>query len=251
MDSTESKENSPTPISSKISWPRPDGFGDTPGYIFGDETSTAGVIVMQEWWGVTEEIKSQAAKIAAAGYRCVVPDLYRGSIGLEAEEAHHLMTSLDWPMAVVDITGAAQYLLANGCQKVGIIGFCMGGALALAGAILVNEIDCAAPFYGIPEPALCDPINCRKPIQAHFGELDTHESFSDPTAANALKERLQTAGCQFEVIMYPNAGHAFMNELPESLERQEKMGMPPENAEARERAWNSVFEFFGAKLKDS
>lgn len=125
-----------------------------------------GVVLLQEWWGVTPEILTQAQRLAAAGYRVVVPDLYRGSTGVDAAEASHLMTGLDWGGAVEDIRAAARYLdqpdpAAQGGggllprPNVGVVGFCMGGALALVAAVNVTEIDAAVSFYGVRAMGRC------------------------------------------------------------------------------------------------
>lgn len=118
-----------------MEWKRADGT-TVPGYTYGD--SGPGVIVLQEWWGIDDEVKAHAKKISEQGYRTLVPDLYRGKLGVEAEEAQHLMDGLDWPGAVDDIRGAVDHLKPHG--PVGIIGFCMGGALTLASGVLVVRL---------------------------------------------------------------------------------------------------------------
>lgn len=99
------------------------GFGQeaTPGLEVG-EADAPGVILVQEWWGVTDVVKQQACAVASKGYRVLIPDLYKGVIGVDMEEAGHLMTSLDYHRAVEEIRWAAQYLLATGSPKVGITG---------------------------------------------------------------------------------------------------------------------------------
>jgi carboxymethylenebutenolidase len=131
----------------------------------------------------------------------LVPDLYRGKVGAEAEEAHHLMSNLDWPSAVEDIRGAARFLKAEGSPKVGVIGFCMGGALALAAAVHVEELDAAVPFYGVPNPQLADTKKTRVPVQGHFGGQDPMKGFSDAMAAADLDEALAVAGVTHEVFI--------------------------------------------------
>ena len=109
-------------------------FGDAsiPGYECGDKSAPA-VVVLQEWWGITETIKRQALKLHTdGGFRVIVPDLYKGELGVDAEEAHHLMTNLDWPNAKAELVECARYLKATGSPKVGVVGFCMGGALTVA-----------------------------------------------------------------------------------------------------------------------
>src|SRR3954471_24632615 len=108
------------------------------------------IVVIQEWWGLNEEIKGVADKFADAGYRALVPDLYRGKVALKANEAQHLMDNLDFSDAAgQDIRGAVQYLKEDS-KKVGITGFCMGGALTVLAAANVPEANVAVIWYGYP-----------------------------------------------------------------------------------------------------
>ena len=103
------------------------------------------------------------------------------------------------------------FVISSGCKKVGVTGFCMGGALALAAAALLpEEISAAAPFYGIPSSDLCDVGKIKAPVQAHFGSKDTLEGFSSPKDAKALAEKFHAAGVSYELHMY-DTGHAFTN----------------------------------------
>ena len=104
---------------------------------------------------------------------------------MDAEEAAHLMDNLDWMGAVEDISSAADTLAADGNGEVAVVGFCMGGALSLASAALVEEIDCAIAFYGIPPSELADMTTLAKPVQGHFGNQDAMEGFSCPAAVDA------------------------------------------------------------------
>ena len=101
---------------------------------------------MQEWWGLTDTVKAHATHISEkGGFRVLVPDIYKGKLGVDVEEAHHLMSNLDFPAAVEEISAAATHLKAEGSSKVGVVGFCMGGALAM-GSLPSEDIACAAPF---------------------------------------------------------------------------------------------------------
>src|SRR5262245_18739352 len=109
-----------------------------------------GVVVIQEWWGINDQIRGVANRLAAAGYRGLVPDLYRGKVTVEAQEAQHLMGNLNFGDAAgQDIRGAVQHLKASS-TRVGITGFCMGGALTLLSAVNVPEADAAATWYRFP-----------------------------------------------------------------------------------------------------
>ena len=123
---------------------------EIPGLV-GGPTGAPAVIVIQEWWGITEGIKEHAEKIAEmGGYRVLIPDIYKGKVGVDAEEAHHLMSNLDFPKAVSEISAAAAFLKAEGSPTVGVTGFCMGGALAMGAVAASPDISCAAPFCAKP-----------------------------------------------------------------------------------------------------
>eukprot|EP01018_Ginkgo_biloba_P010014 Gb_31667 [translate_table: standard] len=208
-------------------------------YVVGKQDAP-GIIVLQEWWGVDYEIKNHAANIAKmdSGYKTLIPDLYRGKIGLDASEAQHLMDGLDWQGAVKDIAASVKWLKENGSQKVGVTGFCMGGALSIASAVLVPEVDSVVAFYGIPSPELADPSLAKSPVQAHFGELDNFVGFSDLTAAKSLDEKLKASGVPYEVHIYPGNGHAFMNCSPEAIKRKKEMGFTDHDQATVDLAWS-------------
>eukprot|EP00933_Yihiella_yeosuensis_P046045 TRINITY_DN41517_c0_g1_i1.p1 TRINITY_DN41517_c0_g1~~TRINITY_DN41517_c0_g1_i1.p1 ORF type:complete len:305 (+),score=64.26 TRINITY_DN41517_c0_g1_i1:96-917(+) len=228
--------------------------GDIPGYVVGDKGKSA-VILIQEWWGVTDGIKEKAVKIADAGkYRVLVPDLYKGKVGVDVEEANHMMSNLDFPNAVKEIDEAAKFLTEEGSGKVGIAGFCMGGALTMGGLAGSSHIVCGAPFYGV-NFGLFDVSTLKKPVQGHFGELDNMAGFSDADTGRKLEADLKAAGNQdAEVFIYPKVGHAFMNDSPSPFPtfeaRKEAMGegFPPYDAATADLAWSRLFAFFGKHL---
>ena len=133
-----------------ITFQRPDGKIAS-GYLAkpANPSDAPGIVVIQEWWGVNDQIRGVADRLAQAGYRALVPDLYRGQLTVEAEEAHHLMTGLNFgDAASQDIRGAVLHLKqgsGNVSPKVGITGFCMGGALTLLGLCATPEADAASP----------------------------------------------------------------------------------------------------------
>ncbi|KAK6919329.1 Dienelactone hydrolase [Dillenia turbinata] len=208
-------------------------------YVVGKENAP-GIVVVQEWWGVDYEIKNHALTISQLepGFKALIPDLYRGKVGLDVAEAQHLMDNLDWQGAVKDIRASVNWLKANGSQKVGVTGYCMGGALAIASSVLIPEVDAVVAFYGVPSSELADPTNAKAPVQAHFGELDNFVGFSDVTAAKALEEKLKASGIPYEVHIYPGNAHAFMNRSAEGVARRKSMGMPDEDNAAVELAWS-------------
>ena len=116
-------------MNSTVSYTRPDGQIASAYLAQAKGTSSApAIVVIQEWWGVNDQIKEVAHRLANEDYQVLVPDLYKGKIALEENEANHLMTGLDFgDAASQDIRGAVQYLKAQGAPKVGVTGFCMGG----------------------------------------------------------------------------------------------------------------------------
>src|SRR5438105_8927362 len=110
-----------------VSFNRPDGKSVN-GYLAEAPTASKApaLVVIQEWWGLNPQIKGVADKLAKAGYRALVPDLFRGKIAKDKKEANHLSNTLDWGGALLDIRGAAQHLKSFAPSKVAVIGFCMG-----------------------------------------------------------------------------------------------------------------------------
>lgn len=226
-----------------------------PGLIGGAAAGAPAVIVIQEWWGITDTIKAHAEKIAEeGGFRVFVPDVYKGKLGVNVEEANHLMSNLDFPAAVKEISEAAAYLKAEGAPAVGVTGFCMGGALAMGSLAASPDLTCGAPFYGVNTGLFDFAQLASKPVQGHFGEEDNLVGFSDAATGRALEASLRAAGnADATVHIYPKVGHAFMNHVPApfpSFEaRQDEQGFPPFDAETVELAWSRLLTFFGKHLK--
>lgn len=215
------------------------------------------VIVLQEWWGVNDEIKLQAQLLADQGYVTLIPDLYRGKSSLVVAEAQHLMDGLQWNEAIEDIYACVRHLRKdNLCRTVGIIGFCMGGALSLAAAGTTcdtnDRLNAAISFYGLPGEALTTPekiVQLGVPIQGHFGQLDAYEGFSDVKSARAFSKSLQAAGRSDDpFFVYPTQGHAFMNQTEWSTRARVEMGLPPKDDLAIALAWSRVNEFLKENL---
>lgn len=181
---------------------RPDG-GQTRAYQAG--TVGPGLILIQEWWGLSPHICAVAERFAAAGYRVLAPDLFRGRLTTDADEASHLMAGLDFADATEqDLAGALARLSAQP-GKVGVTGFCMGGALTIAAAVRLKGLAAASCFYGIPPVDFADPARIDIPFQAHFAEQD---DWCTPAVVDALQARLRPSA---EIYRYP-ARHAFFND---------------------------------------
>jgi carboxymethylenebutenolidase len=226
-----------------ISYSRPDGKSAS-GYLVDPPAGATapGIVVIQEWWGLDDEIKGVADKLAAAGYRALVPDLYRGKLALEANEAHHLMTNLNFgDAASQDVRGAVQYLKATGSAKVGVTGFCMGGALTVLAAVNVPEADAAAIWYGYPPLEHVDASRIKAPLLGHWATED--EAF--PIAkVDELEAKLRAAGVRFEFHRY-HAKHAFANEAADS----KNLAMLKHDPQAAALAWSRTLAFLGQHLR--
>jgi carboxymethylenebutenolidase len=225
------------------SYKRPDGKSVN-GYLAepAQPAKAPGMVVIQEWWGLNDQIKGVADKLAKAGYRALVPDLYRGKQTLEAKEAEHLMGTLNFgDVAAQDIRGAVQHLKSSGSPKAGVTGFCMGGALTLLSAVNVPEADAFAVWYGYPPLEYIDASKIKGPILGHFA-LD--DQFFPIGKVDELEKKLREAKAKFEFHRY-KAKHAFANE--EVNERK----LPPleYNPQAAELAWKRTMEFLDKSLK--
>ncbi|MET0519578.1 MAG: alpha/beta fold hydrolase [Burkholderiaceae bacterium] len=188
-----------------IEFSRPDG-GSSAAYLARPPLAGApGLILIQEWWGLKPHILALADRLAAAGYLVLAPDLYRGRIASDADEANHLMGALDFVDACdQDLAGALNFLKTE-CAKVGVMGFCMGGALTIAAAVRLSGLATACCFYGIPPKALADPALISIPFQGHFALED---DWCTPAHVDTLEQELKSPK---EIYRYP-AQHAFFND---------------------------------------
>lgn len=216
-----------------IDYARPDGRTARGYYVEGAKGANApGIVVVQEWWGVNPQIKGSADRLAESGYRILVPDLFRGKATLDAAEAEHLMQGLDFGEAATqDIRGAVQHLKPKG--KVGVVGFCMGGALALLTAATTPEADAVVSWYGVPPEDGFDVAKVTAPLQGHFA---LHDTFFPIASVDGLTRRLQQRGIAHEFHRY-DAGHAFGNETGATHDPQ-----------ATEQAWDRTLRFFGRHI---
>ena len=189
-----------------------EGREDGQGYLAeaGRDSQNA-IILLQEWWGLNKSICVTAETFASQGFAVLAVDIYRGKVADSRESAGHLMGGLDFGSAVQDILAAARALKEKGYKKIGITGFCMGGALAIASVASGSEFSAAVPFYGVPDLTKVPLGNIKIPVLAHFGDKDEAKGFSDPETAYKLEAASKEAGVDFTLHMW-SAGHAFMNQ---------------------------------------
>lgn len=190
-----------------IDFSRPDG-GTSQAWLASAGAGAPGLVLIQEWWGLKPHIKDIADRLAAAGITTLAPDLYRGRIAADADEASHMMNNLDFADAThQDLRGAADHLRQLGAAKVGVMGYCMGGALTIAAAVHVPTVSAAVCYYGIPPAEFADPAKIHTPFLGHFASRD---DWCTPEKVQDLKQRMTGAGLHPEIHMY-EADHAFSN----------------------------------------
>ena len=225
-----------------ITYQRPDG-NSVEAYLAEPEnlSNTPGIVVIQEWWGLNDQIKGVADRLAKAGYRALVPDLYRGKMALEANEAEHLMNDLNFGDAAgQDIRGAVQYLKASGSAKVAVTGFCMGGALTVLSACNVPELDATVVWYGYPPLEYVDASKVKAPMLAHWA---LHDDAFAIEGVGHLEEKLKAAGADLQFYRY-DAKHAFANEEADSR----NLPFLKYQADAAKLAWERTMEFLSKHL---
>ncbi len=219
-----------------ISFPTTSG-GTAKGYLAEAKDGKApGVVVIQEWWGLQGQIKSVCDRLAEAGFTALAPDLYGGKVVPyhDSDAASAAMGSLDFKRQTDEaVRGAVKHLKARG-GKVGLTGFCMGGAVTIIGAVHIPEISAAVDFYGLPPESVAAAKDVRVPLQCHFAAQD---DWVTPAAAADFEKKLKAAGKQFEVHRYPGH-HAFMNS-----ERKEV-----HDPAAAKQAWDRCLAFFRKHL---
>ena len=225
-----------------ISFDRPDGQSVS-GYLADPGIDGApGVVVIQEWWGLNDQIRGVADRLGLAGYRALVPDLYRGQSTVEAEEAHHLMSNLNFgDAASQDVRGAVQALKARGCPKVGVTGYCMGGALTVLALTMAPEADAGVVWYGYPPLEFVDASKIQAPMMAHWATQDGAFAID---GVDALEARLTAAGVRYTGHRYL-AHHGFANETAQGPGR---IAMTQYDAAWAQVAWDRTLRFFGAHL---
>jgi len=214
------------------SFPRTGG-GTAQGYLAdASDPKAPGVVVIQEWWGLQGQIRSMCDRLGAAGFHALAPDLFGGKVipYHDKAAASAAMAALDFKASTDEaVRGAVTFLAARG-GKVGLTGFCMGGAVTVIGAVRIPELSAAVTFYGLPPEGVAAAKDVRVPLQGHFASDD---DWCTPEVVDDFERKLRGAGKVFELHRY-QGHHAFMNS-----ERKDAYG-----AEAAALAWTRCVAFF-------
>ena len=213
--------------------------GTTGGYLAKPaQGGGPGVIVIQEWWGLVDHIKDLCDRFAAEGFVTLASDLYHGKTTKSPDEAGRLMMALRIDEAERDLSAAIEYLSTQdsaSAKKVGVVGFCMGGALALYAATKNSNVGACVVFYGGHPKVKPDLPNLNAPVLGLYGENDRSVT---PAVAHELERQLRGLGKQVEVKIYPDADHAFFNDTRPQVY----------NAVVATDAWQRTVEFLRRHL---
>jgi carboxymethylenebutenolidase len=211
--------------------------GTSSGYLAKPANGTGkGVIVIQEWWGVNDNIKGIADRFAGKGFVALAPDMYHGKVTAEPDEAGKLLMALNIEQAEKDLRGAVAYLSDLTNAPVGTVGFCMGGALSLFAACKTGDrVGACVDFYGGHPAVTYDWDSLTAPV---LGIWAAHDDFVNPNVPR-FEQALKDRNRDYEFITYPDTQHAFFNdEHPE----------PQYNPVAAADAWEKTIAFFRDKL---
>jgi carboxymethylenebutenolidase len=212
--------------------------GKTQGYLATPASGKGpGVLVIQEWWGLVQHIKNVADRFAAEGFSALAPDLYHGKTASEPDSAGKLFMALNIAQAEKDLRGAGQYLAQHSSTgKIGAVGFCMGGQLALFAGTVNPNVGAVVDFYGIHPNVKPDYSKLGGPVLGLFAEKD---QFVKPEDARAMEAAVKTAGKSVEIHIYPNVDHAFFNDENRAAY----------NKSTADDAWRRTIGFFRKHLK--
>jgi carboxymethylenebutenolidase len=196
-----------------------------------------GILVIQEWWGLVPHIKSVCDRFAAEGFSALAPDMYHGKTASEPDEAGKLFMALNIAQAEKDLAGAAKYLASHSStSKLGVVGFCMGGQLALFAGCTQPSIGAVVDFYGVHPNVTPDYTRLSGPVLGLFAEKD---AFVTPDTARGVEAAIKKAGKSVEIQIYPGVDHAFFND--------DNPGAY--NKAAAEDAWRRTLAHFRTNLK--
>jgi carboxymethylenebutenolidase len=214
----------------------PSNGGQAHGYLAVPESGSGpGVIVIEEWWGLDDHIADICDRLAREGFVALAPDMFGGRVAHDSDEAGQMMQALPVEKAARDLGGAVDFLLGLDSvtsQKVGAVGFCMGGGFVLMlAAQQGDKIGAAVPFYGVGQGVPDSFASITAPVQGHYAEQDAFYPVDQARAQEAQMRRETTSTVEFHY--YP-AGHAFHND-------KDKLGTY--DAESARLAWTRAVEF--------
>ena len=196
------------------------------------------VVVIQEWWGLVPHIESVVDRFASEGFAAIAPDLYHGKTTKSPDEAGKLLMELDADRAEREIAGAGEWLLEQpscSSKKYGVVGFCMGGALAQYTGTKEANAGAIISFYGGFRKLTMDWSNLRAPILLIYGEKDQGVP---PEQGRQLEQQLKKSGKDVQVVVYPDASHAFFNDTRKEVYKPD----------AAADAWRRTVDFFRTTL---
>lgn len=203
-----------------------------PGYLAEPDNPKGGMIVIQEWWGLNDDIRSIADRYAEEGYLAFAPDLYHGTLAVEPDEARKLAMSLERQIAAEEIDAAIDWMKQErNVGKVGCVGFCMGGGLTLATAMRpTSNVDAVHVYYGggMPEGDALKSI--KTPLMGSYGGEDQG---IPKEKVDALRDALTEAGTPNDIKLYDGAKHSFFN------------AGPAHHPEAAADSWERSKQWFG------
>ena len=216
----------------------PSNGGTTQGYLATPASGKGpGVLVIQEWWGLVPHIKRVADRFAAEGFAALAPDMYHGKTADEPDGAGKLFMALNIAQAEKDLRGAATYLAGqSSTPKLGAVGFCMGGQLALFAGTVNPNVGAVVDFYGIHPNVKPDYSKLNGPVLGLFAEKD---GFVTPQTAREVEAAIKKAGKTVEINIYPGVDHGFFND-----ERADVYSKA-----AAEDAWRRTLDLFKKHIK--
>src|SRR5262249_54354608 len=196
-----------------------------------------GVLVIHEWWGLVPHIKAVCDRFAAEGFSALAPDMYHGEVATEPDTAGKLFMALRIDRAEKDLAGAARVLAGHSSTaKLGAVGFCMGGQLALFAGCIEGNIGAVVDFYGIHPNVKPDYSRLSGPVLGLFAEKD---AFVPPPTARDVEAAIKKAGKAVEIHIYPGVDHAFFNdERPDAYDKA-----------AATDAWKRTLAHFRSNLR--
>lgn len=219
----------------------PNGSGPLSGFLATPEKPGRypALVVIHEWWGLTDWVKEETTKLAAQGYVALAVDLYRGKVATDPEEAHELMRGLAQDRAVSDLEAAFAYLSTRNDvdrNHIGSIGWCMGGGYSLQLAIHERRLAACVVNYGaLPT----DPNDIQQIIAPVLGNFGAEDRGITPDDVHAFEKSMQTLNRRIDFKIYDGAGHAFENSTNQA-------GYRPD---AAADAWARTITFLGKALK--